>query len=44
VIAADLDISVRTVEGHRANIMLKMNAKTVGQLIGLAMKRDSAPG
>jgi FixJ family two-component response regulator len=44
VIAADLDISVRTVEGHRANIMLKMNAKTVGQLIGLASKRDSAPG
>jgi len=44
VIAADLDISVRTVEGHRANIMLKMNAKTVGQLIDLASKRDSAPG
>lgn len=32
-IARQLHISVRTVEGHRANIMSKMRANTVAQLI-----------
>lgn len=32
-IAADLDISVRTVEGHRANLMAKLGARTLPQLV-----------
>lgn len=42
VIAAELDLSVRTVEGHRANITEKMGVKSLGQLIELLLK--SAPG
>jgi len=40
VIAALLDLSVRTVEGHRANIMDKMGVRSLGQLIELAVKSD----
>jgi FixJ family two-component response regulator len=40
VIAAELDLSVRTVEGHRANIMDKMGVRSLGQLIELAIKSD----
>ena len=40
-IAADLHISVRTVEGHRANIMDKMQANTVAQLIEMTHQADS---
>ena len=40
VIAAQLDLSVRTVEGHRANIMDKMGVRSLGQLIELAVKSD----
>lgn len=40
VIAALLDLSVRTVEGHRANIMEKMGVRSLGQLIELAVKSD----
>lgn len=32
-IAADLGISARTVEGHRANIMAKMGARSLPQLV-----------
>src|SRR5690606_6087470 len=38
VIARELDLSVRTVEGHRANIAEKMGAKSLGQLIELVLK------
>lgn len=38
VIAGDLNLSVRTVEGHRAKIMEKMGARTVGQLIEMVMQ------
>lgn len=40
VIAAELDLSVRTVEGHRANIMDKMGVRSLGQLIELVIKSD----
>lgn len=40
VIAAALDLSVRTVEGHRANITEKMGVKSLGQLIELLLKSD----
>lgn len=40
VIAGDLGLSVRTVEGHRAKIMEKMGARTVGQLLEMVMKTD----
>ena len=40
VIAADLELSVRTVEGHRANITEKMGVKSLGQLIELLLKSD----
>jgi len=40
VIAAELDLSVRTVEGHRANITEKMGVKSLGQLIELLLKSD----
>jgi FixJ family two-component response regulator len=33
LIAAALDISVRTVEGHRATIMAKTGARSLGELI-----------
>jgi FixJ family two-component response regulator len=35
VIAADLDISLRTVEQHRANLMDKLNVRTVADLVRL---------
>ena len=38
VIAADLNLSVRTVEGHRAKIMEKMGARTLGQLIEMVVR------
>ncbi len=40
VIAAELGLSVRTVEGHRANITEKMGVKSLGQLIELVLKSD----
>ena len=36
-IAYDLDISPRTVEVHRANVMAKMKAKSLPQLVRMAM-------
>lgn len=41
VIASDLGLSVRTVEGHRAHIMDKMGARTLGQLIEMLMQTNS---
>ena len=37
VIAYDLGISARTVEVYRANVMLKMHAKTLSDLVRMAM-------
>ncbi len=41
-IAEDLHISVRTVEGHRAKIMEKMNSNSVAELLELAHIAESA--
>ncbi|MCA1199240.1 response regulator [Sphingomonas sp. R647] len=37
VIAFDLDISARTVEVYRANVMTKMRARTLSELVRMAM-------
>ncbi|TNF32860.1 MAG: response regulator transcription factor [Gammaproteobacteria bacterium] len=37
VIAADLDISVRTVEAHRANIMHKMEARSLSDIVRIGI-------
>ncbi len=37
-IADDLGISIKTVEAHRANIMSKLNANTVADLLKVALK------
>jgi two-component system response regulator FixJ len=42
-IAYDLDISPRTVEVHRANVMTKMNAKSLPELIRMAMAGGFGP-
>jgi FixJ family two-component response regulator len=39
-IADDLGISIKTVEAHRANIMDKLNASTVADLLRLALARN----
>mgnify|MGYP001052983103 CR=1 FL=1 len=41
-IAYDLDISPRTVEVHRANIMAKMQAKNLPELVRMALAVDLA--
>ena len=43
VIAGDLDISPRTVEIYRANVMTKMRANSVSELVRLAMRAGIAP-
>ena len=40
LIARELNLSVRTVEGHRANLVEKVEAKSLGQLIELVIKSD----
>ena len=37
-IAYDLDISPRTIEVHRANVMAKMSAKSLSELVRMALK------
>lgn len=43
-IAYDLDISPRTVEVHRANVMAKMQAKSLPQLVRMALAAGFGPG
>ncbi len=43
-IATQLKISVRTVEGHRAKIMGKMQANSVAQLVESASQTEAVPG
>ncbi len=38
VVAIDLNVSQRTVEIHRANVMDKMKARSLAQLVRLVMK------
>ncbi|CDZ33174.1 response regulator FixJ [Neorhizobium galegae] len=42
-IAYDLDISPRTVEVHRANVMAKMKAKSLPQLVRMAIAAGFGP-
>ena len=41
-IADDLGISIKTVEAHRANIMEKLNANTVADLLKIALGQQAA--
>lgn len=42
VVAALLNISVRTVEGHRASIMSKTSARSLGELIEMVHSNESS--
>ena len=41
-VADDLNISIKTVEAHRANIMEKLNVNTVADLLRLALSESNS--
>ena len=43
VIAYDMDLSVRTVEGYRANIMSKLHVRTIGELMQIVLDAGLSP-
>ena len=43
-IAFDLDISSRTVEVHRANLMSKLRVRSLSQMLRIAFAAEAAPG
>ncbi len=43
IVAYDMGLSVRTVEGYRASIMSKLGARTVGELIEIVLKTGISP-
>lgn len=43
-IAEDLGISIKTVEAHRANLMEKMQARSVADLMRVALRIETTPG
>ena len=43
VIAIELNLSVRTVEIHRARVMAKMHARSVPQLINMVRQAEESP-
>jgi two-component system, LuxR family, response regulator FixJ len=43
VAAGILSVSPRTIEFHRANIMQKMDAKNVAELIRIVLEAESGP-
>jgi len=43
-IATALGVSVRTVEGHRRMIFMKMDVSSAAQLVGIVMSAREAPG
>jgi len=42
-IADDLGISIKTVEAHRANIMDKLNVRTMADLMRIALRGAADP-
>jgi len=42
-IAFDLDISARTVEVHRANLMSKLGVRSLSQMLRIAFAAEAAP-
>lgn len=42
VIAYDMGLSVRTIEGYRASIMDKLNVRTLGELMQIVLDADLA--
>ena len=41
IISSELNISLKTVEAHRASVMKKMSARSVPELVKLAMANNS---
>jgi FixJ family two-component response regulator len=44
LIAAELQISIKTVEAHRAKIMRKLQVHSLAELVGLALTNQQTKG